>query len=208
MILDTKNSIVLDFFAGSGSFAHAVLDQNLKDGGERKFILVSSTEATTDEPEKNLCRDVCRERVANVIKGYGNVPGTGGSFAYLRTHRIAQGRILRKLDHPRVWTFLQLMHFADLSTEPPHASGRLFLRGMDSSLVLYVTDLSEAVLKRLEKETSTASEATIYSWQPEALATRVSSPRITILPIPKTLLERFGSRMGLGSAAAWKDGSP
>ena len=194
-IATNPGDIILDFFAGSGTTAHAVLKMNAAnlDKAPRKFILVSSTEATTDEPDKNLCRDVCRQRVANVIAGYGDVPGTGGSFAYLRTHRIPQGRILRKLDHPRVWTFLQLMHHMDLSLDPPLASGRLFMRGDEASRILYVTDLSEAVMKRLEKETGDTREATIYTWQPEALATRLSSPRITILPIPKTLIERFGS---------------
>ena len=60
------NDLVLDFFAGSGTTAHAVMKLNAEDGGNRRFILVSSTEATGDEPDKNLCRDVCAERVRRV----------------------------------------------------------------------------------------------------------------------------------------------
>src|SRR3989339_635429 len=48
-IVDTKNEIILDFFAGSGTTAHAVLDLN-KDGGNRKFICVQLPEKT-DEKE-------------------------------------------------------------------------------------------------------------------------------------------------------------
>jgi adenine-specific DNA-methyltransferase len=55
----TAGDIVLDFFAGSGTTAQAVLELNKKDNGGRRFILVSSTEATEDEPGKNICRDVC-----------------------------------------------------------------------------------------------------------------------------------------------------
>ncbi|MHA1587826.1 MAG: site-specific DNA-methyltransferase, partial [Candidatus Thorarchaeota archaeon] len=40
----TKNDVVLDFFAGSGTTAHAVLDLNKQDGGNRKFILVQLPE--------------------------------------------------------------------------------------------------------------------------------------------------------------------
>ena len=40
----SKNDIVLDFFAGSGITAHAVLDLNKQDGGNRKFILVQLPE--------------------------------------------------------------------------------------------------------------------------------------------------------------------
>ena len=39
MIDFSKNSIVLDFFAGSGTTAQAVLELNKEDGGQRKFIL-------------------------------------------------------------------------------------------------------------------------------------------------------------------------
>ena len=48
-----SGDLVVDFFAGSGTTAHAVLAQNAEDGGTRRFILVSSTEATIDEPNKN-----------------------------------------------------------------------------------------------------------------------------------------------------------
>ena len=61
------NDTVLDFFAGSGTTGHAVLALNALDGGTRKFILCSSTEATDKEPAKNLCRDVCAERIKKVI---------------------------------------------------------------------------------------------------------------------------------------------
>ena len=196
-IATSPGDIVLDFFAGSGTTAHAVLKMNAanSDKAPRKFILVSNTEATTEEPEKNLCRDVCRQRVANVIAGYGDTAGTGGSFAYLRTRRIPLGRVVRKIDHAQVWTFLQLMHFGDLSAEEPAATGRLFQRHDDKETVFYLSTLSEALLKRLEKDTKDCRGATIYTWQPEALDHRLSDPRITVLPIPKTLIERFGPRL-------------
>ena len=84
--------IVLDFFAGSGTTGQAVLELNAQDGGERRFILCSSTEATSKEPEKNLCRDVCAERLRRVIAGYSGKPGysaaQGGEFAYLQLDKI------------------------------------------------------------------------------------------------------------------------
>src|SRR3989344_4367569 len=49
-----RNSIVLDSFAGSGTTAHAVLDLNKEDGGNRKFILV--------ELEKNIAKNITAER--------------------------------------------------------------------------------------------------------------------------------------------------
>jgi adenine-specific DNA-methyltransferase len=78
---------VLDFFAGSGTTGHAVLALNAQDGGNRRFILCSSTEATTKTPDKNLCRDVCAERIRRVIANEGFDAG----FAYLQLDKIAPG---------------------------------------------------------------------------------------------------------------------
>lgn len=72
-----ENDIILDSFAGSGTTAHAVLNMNKADGGNRKFILIEMMD---------YADSITAERVKRVIKGYGEdkkaVPGTGGSFSY------------------------------------------------------------------------------------------------------------------------------
>jgi adenine-specific DNA-methyltransferase len=55
--------LILDFFAGSSTTAQAVMELNGEDEGARRFIMVSSTEATTDEPDKNICRNITAERI-------------------------------------------------------------------------------------------------------------------------------------------------
>ncbi len=55
-----KDILVLDFFAGSGSTGHAVIDLNEEDNGNRHFILCTSS-------EKNICRDITYTRLNNVI---------------------------------------------------------------------------------------------------------------------------------------------
>lgn len=196
LIATNPGDLVLDFFAGSGTTAHAVLKMNAAnpDAEPRRFILVSSTEATTDEPGKNLCRDVCRQRVANVIAGYGGTPGTGGSLSYLRTRRIPLTRVVRKIEHGQVWLFLQLMHFGSLLENAPLASGRLMARSTPEEAVFYPVALTEAIVQRMEKEMEYAANVTIYTWQPEALAARMEKPGVSILPIPQTLIDRFGRR--------------
>ena len=57
-----SNSIILDSFAGSGTTAHAVLNMNKIDGGNRKFILVEMG---------NYADTITAERVKRVINGYG-----------------------------------------------------------------------------------------------------------------------------------------
>jgi adenine-specific DNA-methyltransferase len=74
-----ENGVVLDFFAGSGTTAQAVLELNEEDGGNRKFILVQLPEATKAESQAyregfKTIADVAKERIRRVIKGYGDNP--------------------------------------------------------------------------------------------------------------------------------------
>ncbi|MCP9471887.1 MAG: site-specific DNA-methyltransferase [Nitrospira sp.] len=63
----SPDDIILDFFAGSGTTGHAVLDLNKQDGGTRKFILVQLPEPTEHKDYPTIA-DICKERVRRVIK--------------------------------------------------------------------------------------------------------------------------------------------
>ncbi|SEM01590.1 adenine-specific DNA-methyltransferase [Butyrivibrio sp. ob235] len=54
-IATDENSIIMDFFSGSGTTAHAVMKANSKDGGHRKFILVQIPEEYRFDGYNNLC---------------------------------------------------------------------------------------------------------------------------------------------------------
>ncbi|MCR5293679.1 MAG: site-specific DNA-methyltransferase, partial [Lachnospiraceae bacterium] len=74
---EDSSAIFLDSFAGSGTTAHAVLNMNKKDGGNRKFIMIEMMD---------YADTITAERVKRVINGYGEgekaVSGTGGNFSY------------------------------------------------------------------------------------------------------------------------------
>jgi len=82
LILSTQQDemIILDSFAGSGTTMHAIMELNKEDGGNRKCIMVQMTEATEAEPDKNICKDITRERVKRAIDKYGYDAG----FKYYR----------------------------------------------------------------------------------------------------------------------------
>ncbi len=80
-IATDKDSLILDSFAGSGTTGHAVLKQNLVDGGDRRFILV--------EMDDNIAQNVTAERVRRVSQGYTNakgerIEGIGGGFQFCK----------------------------------------------------------------------------------------------------------------------------
>lgn len=73
---NVKDGVVLDFFSGSSSLAHAVMQLNAEDGGNRKYLMVQIPEATDEKSEaykagyKNIC-EIGKERIrraSNKIK--------------------------------------------------------------------------------------------------------------------------------------------
>ena len=69
----SANSIILDFFSGSGTTAHAVMQLNAEDGGNRKFIMVQLPEETPEDSEArkagyNTIPDIAKERIRRAGK--------------------------------------------------------------------------------------------------------------------------------------------
>jgi len=78
------DAIILDFFAGSGTTAQAVLDLNKQDDGNRQFIICTNN-------ENDICEEVTLPRIQKVIKGYmkngdgQKIVGLGGNLKYFKT---------------------------------------------------------------------------------------------------------------------------
>jgi adenine-specific DNA-methyltransferase len=72
-IATSPDSIILDSFSGSGTTAHAVLNLNKQDGGNRKFICIEM---------EDYAETITAERIRRVMLGYSDTAGTGGSFDY------------------------------------------------------------------------------------------------------------------------------
>lgn len=94
-----RNSVILDFFAGSGTTMHAVMQLNAEDGGHRQCILVTNN-------ENGICENVTYERNKRVINGYTKPNGEaveglhGNNLRYYRTDFVGRSRSpqnLRKL---------------------------------------------------------------------------------------------------------------
>lgn len=195
-----EDHIVMDFFAGSGTTGHAVLDLNKEDGGNRSFILVSSTEASVEEPEKNVCRDVTVKRLKAAINGYSyqtakgkqSVEGLGGEFGYMRTRRIPLEEVFNDIQHDQIWYALQLIHSG--SIRPYDTSIELQQAGDDQDAILYLPRLDEDLIVEVEKILdSRLRSLTVYSWQPGQLRQRVHATNASFEGIPQHLIDRFAS---------------
>lgn len=91
-----KNITILDFTAGSGTTADAVIQLNKEDSGKRKFILCTNN-------ENDICTEVCYPRIEKVINGYnknGNgefIEGLGGNLQYFKTDFIKNSENIEQL---------------------------------------------------------------------------------------------------------------
>ena len=109
-----KNAIILDFFAGSGTTGHAVLELNKEDGGNRQFILCTNN-------ENNICEEVTYERLKRVMNGYTTpkgkeVEGLPANLKYLKVEMLEKETYtdedLSYLYIPHILPLLQLKHNA------------------------------------------------------------------------------------------------
>ena len=93
--MSKTNSTILDFFAGSGTTGHAVLELNKEDGGSRQFILCTNN-------ENQIAEKITHRRIKNAIEGYtdnskikknkvAKVGGLGGNLKYYKTAFVPGG---------------------------------------------------------------------------------------------------------------------
>ena len=155
----------------------------LKKGGRGGFI------------DKNLCRDVCAERVRRVMYGYSNkkgeaVQGLGGDFAYLRTRRIPAEAVLSRIEHEQVWTALQLIHTETLQ---PYVTGAVMQTAeLSDGKLAYCTKVNEETLRQLLDLAKGNGIVVVYCWQPGWLRQYLPNENISVEQIPAFLINRFG----------------
>lgn len=102
-----ENDIILDSFAGSGTTGQAVMELNRQDGGYRQFVLVQMTEASEQEPDKNICKDKTRERIKKVIEAYDFKDG----FKYLRVGSPIDPETMLDGDLPTYQQFAEYVYY-------------------------------------------------------------------------------------------------
>ena len=124
--------IVLDFFAGSATTGHAVLALNAQDSGTRRFILCSSTESTPQEPDKNLCRDVCAERIRRVIAANGYY----ASFAYLQLDKYEAADVAFEATPEHARLLISMRETASVPVDPASGAVHVVAKSGDWLTVL------------------------------------------------------------------------
>ena len=157
-LTSTKKSIVLDFFAGSGTTLHAVMKLNDEDGGRRQCILVTNN-------ENGICENVTYERNRRVIEGYTKPNGEAvaglkdNSLRYYTTDFISRSQSMRNMQRLAELSTDMLCIKENLYAEQPTMAGikthprvyRYFDDGKKRMLIIYREEYIEQIVKLIEK---------------------------------------------------------
>lgn len=158
MIASKSNSIVLDFFAGSGTSLHATMKLNGEDGGNRQCILVTNN-------ENGICEKVTYERNKRVINGYTTPKGeyveglSKNNLRYYRTEFIPRDRTMPNMRALVNASTDLLCIKEDMYKEQPTLGtiklkpslARLFAKGDRQMLVIYREEVIQRIVEELEK---------------------------------------------------------
>lgn len=167
-----KESTILDFFAGSGTTLHAVMQLNAEDGGKRTCILCTNN-------ENGICENVTYERNKRVINGYTKPNGEAveglhnNNLRYYRTAFVGRSRSVQNMRRLVNLSTDMLCIKEDLYTEKKQFAGqqtykgvfRFFDDGKKQMLVIYREEVI-AELVPLIASTDYAEPIKVYVFSP------------------------------------------
>ncbi|MCM5560288.1 site-specific DNA-methyltransferase [Pleomorphomonas sp. JP5] len=184
-----REGIVLDFFAGSATTAQAVMELNAEDEGQRRFIMVSSTEATTEEPGKNICRDITSERIRRLNHSDDEkYAALAAEFAYLKCREIRFEDLDQDITPQEVWTSIEAIHDLPLTVYEPAALWQE--NGTPGEIVIYADKVADELFDRIDDLLKARANLFVYVWAPGQLA-RYEGRDVEVRQVREALVKRF-----------------
>lgn len=192
---------VLDFFAGSGTTGHAVLEMNKIDGGNRKFILCTNNE-NNNGGNGGIAESVCYPRIKAVIKGYKNkksekVSGLPSNLFYYQTDLVDIEQIHKVPDDAKIRITYEAGEMIavreDALNEVEKNEWWQIFKGKGELVAIYFKEdkakLAELIAKLEKKNLPTALY--IFSWGKNEYKGEYSSANIRVEDIPEPIIEVY-----------------
>ena len=198
-IASKEDAVILDFFAGSGTTGHAVLEMNKEDGGNRQFILCTNNENNNGNGHGGIAEGVCYPRIKKVIKGYSNngenVNGISGNLKYYKTAFVANV----KTDHDkRVFTeqCTEMLCLAENTFDEVMVKKNKFAIFQNNNQLTgivydedYITDFKQEVKKLSKKPVSAYVFSYDHTYNEEDFADMANLQDVK--PIPDVILNVY-----------------
>jgi adenine-specific DNA-methyltransferase len=210
LLLDDKQSpVVLDFFAGSGTTGHAVLELNNENENGCQFILCTNNEinglekelkekglSEKEMQEYGICRRVTYPRLEKVMKGYKDSKPLGGNLKYFRTKFIKKSvnRDDLKISITKECTEMLCLREGIFDEKKQTNDYRIFQQG-DKILAVYYS-LDRKSLTDLKKELNKLSgDKTLYCFTLDPLGLDKTDfldwGEVSLEPIPQKILDVY-----------------
>jgi len=192
---NSKESIILDFFAGSGTTGHAVMEMNKKDTGSRQFILCTNN-------ENGIATEVCYPRIKKVIKGYKDlkngrtIKGLSGNLKYFKTKFVKKSinKDQLKMKITQECTEMLCLREGIFKEKKKTANYRIFEQN-DRIMVVYYS-LDKNNLTKLKKDLDKLSgDKILYCFTLDPIGLNkndfVDWDNINLEPIPQKILDIY-----------------
>ena len=200
-LMTKKDAIVLDFFAGSGTTGHAVLEMNKIDGGNRKFILCTNNE-NNNGGNGGIAETVCYPRIKAVINGYKNkksekVAGIPSNLFYYQTDLVDIEQIHKVPDEAKIRITYEAGEIIavreDALNEVEKNEWWQIFEGKGKLVAIYFKEdkakLADLITKLEKKNLPTALY--IFSWGKNEYKGEYSTANIRVEDIPEPIIEVY-----------------
>jgi adenine-specific DNA-methyltransferase len=200
-LMTKRDAIVLDFFAGSGTTGHAVLEMNKIDGGNRKFIICTNNE-NNNGGVGGIADSVCYPRIKAVIKGYKSkngekVVGIPSNLLYYQTDLVDIEQIHKVPDDAKIRVTYQAGEMIAVREETLNEVEKndwwqIFESQGRMTAIYFKEDKSKLgeLIEKLEKN-NTPVALYIFSWGKNEYKGEYSSENIRVEDIPEPILEVY-----------------
>lgn len=196
-----NNITVLDFFAGSGTTLHAVMQLNAKDGGNRQCILCTNN-------ENGICENVTYERNKRVIEGYTKPNGeevaglADNNLRYYRTDFVGRSRSTKNMRRLVQLSTDMLCIKENLYAEKKSFAGfptykniyRYFEHGDKKMLVIYDERYVDEIVKMIGS-VETDSKIKVYVFSPSEDPWEASfepvSDKVELCALPQAIYNTY-----------------
>ncbi len=193
---DNPNAVILDYFAGSGTTAQAVLELNAEIKTNMQFIVCTNN-------ENNICTDVCYPRINNVITGHvhGALPARMKYFRTDFVQKVVTDQDRRDL----VYRSSELLCIAEGTYTLLHDDYplfRLYLSDIKATLIIYdETCISDSIDSLINVPSEIPISIYVFSYNNEYDEDDFSEVKHTysVKPIPEAILNQYRRiRIGRG----------
>ena len=201
-ITNSSRSIILDFFAGSGTTLHATMQLNSEDGGHRQCILVTNN-------ENKICEEVTYERNKRVINGYTTPKGEeveglkNNSLRYYKTELLPREKSPRNMRALMAAATELLCIKEDLYEESKRFGRyrtnpktiRYFEKGNKRMLIIFCEELADQIAEEIKTLDFGGDKLKVYIFSPDRYAFDDNfyevQDKVTLVALPAAIYDAY-----------------